>query len=817
MHLRSACSTSWRIAMLALFLIRGEKAAHAEALSESPPPFTSTTRPTEAAVRTQRLRADWRRQLEVRRRQPLKRALNPSDFAEAARRELQKLEDRLADDADTPGCSYELKRLGERLAQLTTDHPARGAEEIYYTVCDIRRRALFADPRLADIDHLLITKRAPGQFSHMSDQYYGWWLRPGGGLYVLENFKSAAPRLRCLTESLPAGSLLRPDLSYDGRRVLFAFARYYPHVAAIKDKTRKEDLPEDAFYHLYEVNVDGSGLKKLTGGKHDDFDGRYLPDEDIAFLSTRRGVTVQTQGHTEVCGAAEPDSYVRCGGDEWRPVAVYTLHHLDREEGQVRALSPFENFEWTPSVATDGRLLFSRWDYIDRDNMPYMSLWSTLPDGSGARAVYGNYTRNPMSMFEARSVPDSHKLVFTASAHHAITGGALMLVNPAQATDGAAALTRLTPEVRNPEAEGWPHTYFANPYPLGEDLMFVSWSDQPLVSQSGDLSRVNPVNAMGVYLFAADGSLELIHRDPAISTMCPLPLAPRQRPPVLRGGSEAETETPAASPPAGAFLLTDVGHGLPAELKRQVTRLRLVGIPPKAQPRMNVPPLGITRDDPGKFAIGTVLVEEDGSAHFLAPAGVPLFFQALDASGKAVQTMRSAAYVQRGETMTCVGCHEPRLSAPPNARSLAALRAPSKWTPPPPGAWPLDYKELVQPVLEAKCVVCHRPEGDAPEMDLREHVSYVNLTAFGGAAGLRGRITADYHAGQSVPGQTASRVSPLVKLLEAGHEDVELSADEWERLLTWIDLYGQRYGHFSLKQAEELRQLRREFAECFAE
>ncbi|MHC4519871.1 MAG: discoidin domain-containing protein, partial [Planctomycetota bacterium] len=154
----------------------------------------------------------------------------------------------------------------------------------------VRRMAL-ANP-LLDFDSILFVKRAPATLPHISDQYYGWWSRPGGGIYILENFKSDTPQLRCLTDGWPEGSFLRPDLSCDDKRVLFAYCRYYPHVSEM-EKVDKTKLPADAFYQIYEMNIDGTDVRQLTRGRYDDFDARYLPDGEIVFLSTRKGTFLQ--------------------------------------------------------------------------------------------------------------------------------------------------------------------------------------------------------------------------------------------------------------------------------------------------------------------------------------------------------------------------------------------------------------------------------------------------------------------------------------------------------------------------------------------
>ena len=335
---------------------------------------------------------------------------------------------------------------------------------------------------LLDFDEILFVKRAPTMFPHISDQYYGWFARGGGGLYVLSGFKGEAPALRCLTDGWPEGNFLRPDISRDGARVVFAWCRYYPHVAEIKDKTVKTNLPEDAFYHIFEMNLDGSNVRQLTRGYYNDMDARYLPGGDIVFLSTRKGTALQA-GRASAqasCADIQPDSYVRCGGDAHRPVPVFTLHRMNGDGGELTAISAFENFEWTPAINHDGQVLYARWDYIDRFNGDFMSLWSTRPDGTQPQLVYGNFTHRPQCVFEARPIPGSRKLVFTASAHHSITGGSLVLLDRTRGTEDEAPMERLTPEVCFPETEDSPPCYYAGPWPLSERHFLVSWSDRPL-------------------------------------------------------------------------------------------------------------------------------------------------------------------------------------------------------------------------------------------------------------------------------------------------------------------------------------------------
>jgi mono/diheme cytochrome c family protein len=254
-------------------------------------------------------------------------------------------------------------------------------------------------------------------------------------------------------------------------------------------------------------------------------------------------------------------------------------------------------------------------------------------------------------------------------------------------------------------------------------------------------------------------------------------------------------------------LVVDVNQGLESIARGTIKQLRLVGIPAKTHPTMNYPRMGLTNDDPGKFVIGTVPVEEDGSAYFHVPPGVAFFLQALDEQGMAVQTMRSATYLQPGQSTTCIGCHEPRNTAPPDARPVAALREPSKISPGPEGSWPLDYQQLVQGVLDKRCVACHRPGTDGSSWDLTAEKSYDVLVSYG-TPSLKDHVLLRYAEGRSKVGAGAATENQLWKLLDAGHYDVSLAPDERLRLINWMDTYGQRTGSFDLHQENQLRRLR---------
>ena len=637
-----------------------------------------------------------------------------------------------------------------------------------------RRRTALHDP-LLDFDDLLFVKRHPGTFAHMCDQYYGCYARPGGGLYILEDFRGQ-PKLRDLIDGrLPVGSYLSPDLSFDGTRIAFAYVPVDP-----ARKPAFEAKPETC-YHVYTMNVDGSNLRQVTDGPWDDFDPCWLPDGDLVFISSRRG------------------GYCRCGG---RPVPTYTLHRMRADGSGLRRLSSHETNEWHPSVANDGSLLYTRWDYVDRHTNLAHSLWSCLPDGTLPFAVYGNYNldRKPWGDWHPQPIPGSHKLMAVAGAHHGYAYGSLVMIDPRRGYDGAEPVERLTPEVAFPEAEGYPAEAYTTPFPLTEDLWLTSYS--PAWSTRDAAHTVT----QGLYLQDRSGRRELLYRDPTISSEYAIPLRPRPRtaaPPVA--------ETPQV--PEGRFSLLSVYDSASPFPPGAITALRVIQVLPKTTTNADDPPISVAKQVSARQLLGTVPVGEDGSAWFTAPAGVPLYFQAVDAEGMAVQTMRSLTYLQPGETVSCVGCHEHRNTAPGNRTPLALRREPSAIEPGPDGSQPFSYPRLVQPVLDRQCVSCHGAE--SPDGAVRLTGDHAAGDPY--SYSYRSLARKDWvHWFDSVnggewiplttPGRFGARASRLTTLLREGHAGLTLAPEDLARLYLWMDLNVPFYGVYEPEQVAEQRQ-----------
>ena len=217
------------------------------------------------------------------------------------------------------------------------------------------------------------------------------------------------------------GHFVTLSLSHDAGTVYFAFA----DPAGQPELRSRTIAPVPAepgvkyhSFHIMAMDADGSQLRQLTDGPRDDFDPCPLPDGGIAFMSTRRG------------------GKNRCGGGN--PEAIYTLHRMDADGANIRTLSFHETNEWHPSVLNDGRIVYTRWDYVDRYAAYFHGLWTCNPDGSNPAVLFGNYTTLPWACYQAKAVPGSSRILFVAGAHHALVGGTLVHARPGARRPGSA-------------------------------------------------------------------------------------------------------------------------------------------------------------------------------------------------------------------------------------------------------------------------------------------------------------------------------------------------------------------------------------------
>ncbi|MBQ6620066.1 MAG: hypothetical protein IJH68_07975 [Thermoguttaceae bacterium] len=773
--------------------------------------------------------ADWARQ-EVTADRMIDKASALSDLVGRSEALLERLEE---DEAIDQTCAEALRQEIDRVKSC--DIKALSPKEIAEKYLALRwrtREAALSNPLVKDIPIVFLKEdRYVWQLIHeYLSYYYSHTKMQGGELMLLEN-PGFSFEARSLTEGkLPRGVFETPSISFDGKTLYFAFADFTNVVSEkeppitfrwLQIRGYDHDIEDylartDGKFHLYKMDLASGKIEQLTDGPDDDFDPAELPDGDLVFMSTRRG------------------GFARCTGD-CEPVEDATLHRLDKD-GTIKTLSWHETNEWNPSVLQDGRIVYTRWDYVDREAARYMNLWVTNPDGTGAQALFGNYTEQIVAMLGAKAIPNSNKIMFIASGHHIAVGGALgildltkMSYDQESGEDNLDAIEVLSPEIPFPETPSkdgrgtstngefncLSRNYYYSPFPLSEDYYLTAYSHDPnggylatagysitmdrTYHYTGRVGQPFSSGKMGLYYRDRFGNLELLYQDPHVACRHPMQTAAREKPPVIA------SKLPATDKPEGTFVLSNVYESVfPMPKDRKIVALRVFELfSHEPEYYSDTPKLGYPHAANARACLGEVPVEEDGSAHFKAPACKPLYFQAIDEEGKAVQTMLSEVYLQPGENRGCVGCHEQYQTAAQNVpvQGKALTRPASEMVPGPDGSSPICYPRLIQPILDRRCVSCHDDSDKAAKPDLRgvDHgeyfsLSYENMRPYvrffdwGGNGGLS-RIV-------SYPGKCAADESPLTEILaDANHrEKTGLTDEELRTIYLWLDSNCQFYG-----------------------
>lgn len=573
----------------------------------------------------------------------------------------------------------ELKDLDEvetQVANLTSDN-----QDLYYMVRQIKRRIMFKNPVLDFQKILFVDMPFPSgsEWNHETRHRLGYMAIPGARLLSLDGL-SPAGKLTKIMPQLPLhGSFWRPDVSFDGKKILFCFK---PH--------------NEKSFHLYEINADGTGLVQLTHGPFDDMDPIYLPDcRYIMFSSTR--------GHT----------YVRC----MPPTNAYVLSLYDRETKRIYLISRNNEPDYLPSVLNDGRVIYTRWEYTDKPVWRVQGLWSVNPDGTQVNTFWGNQTVWPDLLKDARSIPGSRRIMFTGSAHHNWFSGSIGIIDPDKGFNFPLGLTKVTADVVWPESGNGPVDPVESPnyHPSGNYPAYIS--PYPL-SEKDFLVSANRGGKFMLYLMDVEGNREIIYEGQH-NIFHAVPMKARPVPPVLPNKVDWPTEEERMTPKRGVIYSNNVYEGVPEELVGKAKYLRILSIDHKTYTywfkRVYIstgPVVSGVQSEGVKRILGTVPIEKDGSVAFYAPSGIPMHFQLLDDQHRALQTMRSFTGVMPGETRGCLGCHELRKNAPQNVvRSIATSNEPKTITPLPWGEDTVSYERYVRPVLNQYCSKCHEGDG----------------------------------------------------------------------------------------------------------
>jgi len=720
-----------------------------------------------------------------------------------ARQEIawaRELADRLAKGAEKPDLHAELAQLGQLEAKLRDDAGRADAVAVtlYLSVRRVKRRIMMRNPVIDFGQLLLIDQPYPSRggrnWRHEAIHRLGHRAVPGGRLLVLDGLDPDG-RVRQLFPPTP-GSFWRPDLSFDGQKVLFCFK------------------PEDEkSFHLYEIDLDGSGLRQLTYGDYDDVDPIYLPDGHILFTTTR--------GNT----------YVRCGPY----IYSYALARCDADGGNLYLISRNSEPDFVPALLNDGRVVYSRWEYSDKDQNRVQSLWTTMQDGTGTAVLWGNQSIWPDHLAEPRPIPGSERVMFAGVGHHNWFNGSIGIIDPRKGFNYPKGLTRVTwdlpwgevrwgpgdrPESSEYHASGR-YTGYLGAFPLSEEDFLVS--------------ARGPNDKYRIYLMDVHGNRELVYEGKH-NAWYAIPVRPRtvppQQPDTVSWPGTGKNHGPVKP---GVFYSADVYQGVPELPRGSVKYLRVFQQDAKTYSTWRKtfvysgPPVSAVQTEAVKRILSVVPVEPDGSVYFEAPAGKALFFQLLDGQYRALHTMRSFTGLMPGERRGCVGCHEMHSTTPSGESGLARQRPPPPVSPPSWGDESIGYERFVQPVLARHCGKCHQGDGNARkacDLTLRpatgiftRHFKEPYLTLIGPAAwpkpvpgkdrpgyGLAGAFpvyglkpdqvnpndpaTDDRSAIWRTmrPLQYLSLRSPLIARASSGkHHDVKVDPLSLRRLIAWVD------------------------------
>jgi len=627
----------------------------------------------------------------------------------------------------------------------------------------LQRDVLLANPAI-DFDRVLLLKRPKGNLG-LPENWLGAGAMSGDLDDELVTMKLRDPKAELVSAFKPEGghkSIADVDLNWDGRRALYS---------AISRET--------GTWQIFEIALDPAAGKAVgpprqvtpkMGEGVKNYDACYLPDERILFCST-----AVKQGVPCLAGADE----------------IANLFQLSKDRTTVRQLCFDQDHNWNPTVMNDGRVMYLRWEYMDTPHYFTRLLFRMNPDGTGQTSYYKSNLYWPNSIFFARPIPGHPtKAVGIASGHHGVPRmGELVIFDPARGDREMEAVVQRIPgygkKVERVLADqlvnnSWPK--FLHPYPLDEKNFLVA-------------AQLSEGTNWGLYLVDVFDNMLLLKESDEFVLFEPLPFRTTRKPPVIPDRVDLARKD-------ATVYIQDLyaGPGLAGVPRGTIDRIRVLELHFNYSGKdmggyINAAVEGGWEP---KRILGTVPVEKDGSAMFRVPANTPLILQPVDRQGRAYQIMRSWMTAMPGENVSCIGCHEARGSAVAPRNSLASSKAPAAIEP-----WygltrGFDFVREIQPLLDGKCVKCHDgTKADRPNFADTKHgsnefyKSYLALHPYVRRPGPEG----DYH--MLKPLEYHASTSELVQLLEKGHFGVKLDAEEWDRLVTWIDMNVPCFGTWS--------------------
>ena len=644
------------------------------------------------------------------------------------------------------------------------------------------------------------------------------------GIYYIDlNSHAETPVILASDPRLPGdkGIFGRFDLSYDARKIVFDYR-----------------ATVNTGFRIYEVDVTGSNLRQLTFdlvwepdvidkygdiraesrtyNKHiDDMHPCYAPDGKVIFTSTR----VMYETYCNASGV----------------LSSANLHRLDPSfetqselEESVEQISISGVSEFAPSVMNDGRIVYTRWEYVDKSSVSIKTLWSINPDGSGGSEIFGLNHNIPSTFYKPRAVPGNDYYIFCDGVPHFPQGGVgtVIRIDTRKDIRTEDPMELFTPVFMNHYEAGWTYLsgrdwkrardgigcrLYDDPYPLNETQVLVA-------CKYDESNEWDDPAAYGIYLIDDEGNHKEILNPENTSCWVPYPLKKRPVPPVIQEVRNPDLEAENKS----LVIITDVNKGLEGVPRGTVKYIRVneqIPRPWGSNTRMwgyEYSPTNPQGDAHMWIRLqrGVVEVEADGSAMFHVPSDRSLFFEALDSNFMAVKRERTWINFRPGETRSCIGCHERSGESPYQNSTPVALTKPVRELGPQPGEASgfrlIHYETDVQPVWDKHCITCHGSDDPAADLNLTGQPrwilseSYINLLRQKPKNGkfcigdyVREDDPNPYNDGEyREPYSFGAHTSWLVDMLKEDHHGVKLSKEEMIKITTWMDNNIQYYGHY---------------------
>jgi len=559
-------------------------------------------------------------------------------------------------------------------------------------------------------------------------------------------------RLRTVHKPQNAASIADLKIHWDADRVMFTSV-----------------LP-DRRWNIFEVKLDGTGFRPLIEDLEPElefYDGVYLPDGRLIANSN-----IGYQGVPCVNGSD--------------PVGNMVLY--EPKSKNLRRLTFDQDANWNPVIMHNGRVMYTRWEYTDLTHYYARIVMHVNPDGTENKALFGSGSMFPNSTYDIQPLP-GHSSAFAGiiSGHHGVArSGRLLLFDPMKARKGVEGVMQEIPHRNRPVIplvkdelvnDVWPQ--FIKPMPLDDKYFLVA-------------AKLTPNHLWGIYLVDVFDNVTCLIEQEGEGFISPIPVRKTTTPPVIPDRVKLDDRE------ATVFIqdiyegegLRGVPRGVVKELRIHAYEYAYVNSPSDHYAQ------GIQSGWDIKRLMGTVPVEEDGSAIFKIPANTPISIQPLDEDGAAIQWMRSWFTAMPGEVVSCVGCHEDQNQIAIPKRVIASQKAPVQLKKPEGGVRSFTFDLEMQPILDRACIACHT--GERAAFDLRGGTkdrrgygtAYLNLHPYvrrqGPEADMPVLQPYEYHA----------NTSELVRLLKTGHYNVQLTDTEWRTLYNWIDYNAPDKGTF---------------------